>query len=66
MNSIYMIHDSIFGDIVTGPSKGRDGIHTGKILAQLTIFIHQQNQQILVFIDEARKNVKQVNDKIQS
>ena len=38
----------------------------GKLLTQLTIFIHQQNQQILALIDEIRKNVKQINDQMQS
>jgi hypothetical protein len=63
---LHDMHDSIFGDIVSGPSKGREGMPTGKILAQLTTFIHEQNQQIQALIDEVRKNVKQVNDKIQS
>jgi hypothetical protein len=40
------MHDSIFGDIMTWPSKAREGMHTGTILAQLTTFIHEQNQQI--------------------
>jgi hypothetical protein len=35
-----MIHDSILGDIVTLPSKAREDMHAGKVLDQLTTFIH--------------------------
>ena len=38
----------------------------GSLLTQLTTFIHEQNQQIQTLIDEIRKNVKQINDQIQS
>jgi len=36
----------------------------GSLLNQLTTFIHQQNQQIQTLIDEIRKNVKQISDKM--
>ena len=52
---IHDMHNSIFGDIASGPSSGREGMPTGKILAQLTTFIHQQNQQIQALIDEIGK-----------
>jgi len=55
---IHDMHNSIFGDIASGPSSGREGMPTGKILAQLTTFMHEQNQQIQTLINEIGKNIK--------
>ena len=64
---LHDMHNSLFGDpAVGGHSIGREGMHVGNLLNQLTTFIHQQNQQITSLIDEIRKNVKQINDQIQS
>jgi hypothetical protein len=63
---LHDMHNSIFGGLASGPSNGKEGMDTGNILNQLTAFIHEQNQQIQGLIDEIRKNVKQINDKIQS
>lgn len=64
---LHDMHNSLFGDpVVGGNSIGREGMHVGNLLNQLTTFIHQQNQQITSLIDEIRKNVKQINDQIQS
>jgi hypothetical protein len=61
------MHNSLFGDpSLGGQSIGREGMHMSNLLNQLTAFIHHQNQQIQVLIDEIRKNVKQINDQIQS
>ena len=52
--------------LASGPSSSREGMHVGNLLNQLTTFIHQQHQQIQALIDEIRKNVKQINDQMQS
>jgi hypothetical protein len=63
---LHDMHNSLFGDPALGDhSIGREGMHVGNLLNQLTTFIHEQNQQIQVLIDEIRKNVKQINDQIQ-
>jgi ABC-type transporter Mla subunit MlaD len=59
-------HNSLFGDLASGSGSGREGMHVGNLLTQLTTFIHQQHQQIQALIDEIRKNVKQINDQMQS
>ena len=58
---IHDMHNSLFGDIASGPSRGKEGMPTGKILTQLTTFIHEQNQQIQTLIDEIGKNIKLIN-----
>jgi len=64
---LHDMHNSLFGDpSIGGHSIGREGMNMGNLLNQLTTFIHQQNQQIQVLIDEIRKNVKQINDQTQS
>lgn len=61
------MHNSLFRDpALGGHSIGREGMHTGNLLNQLTTLIHQQNQQIQALINEIRKNVKQINDQMQS
>jgi hypothetical protein len=61
------MHNSLFGDpSLGGHSIGREGMRMGILLNQLTAFIHHQNQQIQALIDKIRKNVRQINDKIQS
>jgi hypothetical protein len=64
---LHDMHNSLFGDpSIGGHSIGREGMHIGNLLNQLTTFIHQQNQQIQALIEEIRKNVKQINDQMQS
>jgi hypothetical protein len=64
---LHDMHNSLFGDpSLGGHSIGREGMDTGNLLNQLTAFIHHQNQQIQALIDEIRKNIKQINDQIQS
>ena len=64
---LHDMHNSLFGDLaVGGRSIGREGMHTGNLLNQITTFIHQQNQQIQALIEEIRKNVNQINDQMQS
>ena len=64
---LHDMHNSLFGDpALGGQSIGREGMHMGNLLNQLTTFIHQQNQQITSLIDEIRENVKQINDQMQS
>ncbi len=60
---IHDMHNSVFGDLASGPSSsGREeGMPIGNILTQLTTFIHEQNQQIQTLIDEIGKNVKLIN-----
>jgi fido (protein-threonine AMPylation protein) len=63
---LHDIHNSLFGDLsVGGHSIGREGMHLGNMLNQLTTFIHEQNQQIQTLIDEIRKHVKQINQQTQ-
>jgi len=61
---LHDMHNSLFGDIVSGSNSGsgREGMHLGSLLTQLTTFIHEQNQKIQALIDEIRKHVKQIND----
>ena len=63
---LHDMHNSLFGDLASGPSSGREGMHVGNLLTQLTTFIHQQHQQIQALIEEIRKNVNQINDQMQS
>jgi hypothetical protein len=64
---LHDMHNSLFGDPSLGSHGiGREGMHVGNLLNQLTTFIHEQNQQIQALIDEIRKNVKQINDEMQS
>ncbi len=63
---LHDMHNTIFGDIASGPRTGSEGMYMGNILKQLTTFIHQQNQQIQGLIDEISKDVKQITDKTQS
>ena len=63
---LHDMHNSLFGDPTLGThSIGKEGMHLGHLLNQLTILIHQQNQQIQVLIEEIRKSVKQINDQLQ-
>lgn len=60
---LHDMHNSLFGDPTLGThSIGKEGMHLGNLLNQLTTLIHQQNQQIQVLIEEIRKSVKQIND----
>jgi hypothetical protein len=61
---LHDMHNTLFGNITTG--SGREGMHLGNLLTQLTTFIHEQNQQIQALIDEIRKHVQQINDQMQS
>jgi hypothetical protein len=63
---LHDMHNSLFGNIAIGPSSGREGMHLGTVLTELTTFIHEQNQQIQALIDEIRKYVKQLNDQMKS
>jgi hypothetical protein len=61
------MHNSLFGDpSLGGQSIGREGMHMGNLLNQLTAFVHQQNQQIQSLIEEIRNHVKQINEQMQS
>lgn len=61
---LHEMHNTLFGEMASGHSSGREGMQVGNILNQLTTFIHQQNQQIQALIDEIRKTVKQINDQM--
>ena len=63
---LHDMHNSLFGGLIGGSGTGREGMHVGNLLTQLTTFIHQQHQQIQTLIDEIRKNVNQINDQMQS
>jgi ABC-type transporter Mla subunit MlaD len=63
---LHDMHNSLFGNIAIGPSSGREGMHLGNVLTELTTFIHEQNQKIQALIDEIRKYVKQLNDQMKS
>jgi len=39
---LHDMHNTLFGDIASGSSSGREGMHLGNLLTQLTTFIHQQ------------------------
>jgi len=61
---LHDMHNTLFGNIASSSSGGREGMHLGNLLTQLTTFIHGQNQQIQALIDEIRKYVKQFNDQM--
>jgi hypothetical protein len=63
---LHDMHNSLFGNIAIGPSSGREGMHLGNVLTELTTIIHEQNQKIQALIDEIRKYVKQLNDQMKS
>jgi fido (protein-threonine AMPylation protein) len=52
---LHDMHNSLFGNLVNNPGSIREGMDLGSLLTQLTTFIHKQNQQIQVLIDEIRK-----------
>ena len=59
---LHVMYNSLFGDPSIGDHTiGREGMHLDNMLNQLTTFIHQQNQQIQILIDEIRKHIKQIN-----
>ena len=57
---LHDMHNSLFGDIASGPSTSREGMHLGNLLTELTTFIHQQNQQIQA-LDEIRISISKIN-----
>ena len=60
---LHDMHNSLFGDpSLGGHGIGKEGMHLGNLLNQLTTFIHQQNQQIQALIEEIRINVKQITE----
>ena len=63
---LHDMHNSLFGNIASGPSSGREGMQLDNALTELTTFIYRQNQQIQALIDEIRKTVKQINDHMQA
>ena len=63
---LHDMHNSLFGGLIGGSGTRREGMHVGNLLTQLTTFIHQQHQQIQALIEDIRKNVKQINDQMQS
>jgi hypothetical protein len=64
---LHDMHNSLFGDpSLGGHSIGRERMDMGNFLSQLAAFIHEQNQQIQALIEEIRKNVRQINDQMQS
>ena len=64
---LHEMYNSLFEDpALGGYSIGRKGMDMANLLNELTTFIHEQNQQIQALIDEIRKNVKQINDQMQS
>jgi len=54
------MHNSLFGSIADVRS-GKEGMPVGDKLAQLTNFVHQQNQQIQSIIEEIRKTISTHN-----
>src|ERR1051326_6098490 len=41
--NLHDMHNSLFGDLASGSGNGREGMHVGNLLTQLTTFIHQQH-----------------------
>ena len=60
---LHDIHDSLFGN--TGGSDNRDDMYLASLLTRLTTFIHEQNRQIQLLIDEVTKNVNQVTKQLE-
>jgi hypothetical protein len=57
---LHEMHNSLFGSIADVRS-GKEGMPVGDKLAQLTNFVHQQNQQIQSIIEEIRKTISTHN-----
>ncbi len=53
---LHEMHNSLFGSIAD-VRNGREGMPVGDMLAQLTNFVHEQNQQIQLLIEEIRKTI---------
>jgi hypothetical protein len=49
----------------TGESDNRDGMNLAGLLTRLTTFIHEQNLQIQLLIDEVTKNLNQVTKQLE-
>lgn len=63
---LHAIHNSLFGNLdYTGESDNRDGMNLAGLLTRLTTFIHEQNRQIQLLIDEVTKNVNQVTKQLE-
>jgi fido (protein-threonine AMPylation protein) len=63
---LHDIHNSLFGNLDnTGGSDNRDGKYLVSLLTRLTTFIHEQNRQIQLLIDEVTKNVNQVTKQLE-
>ena len=63
---LHDIHNSLFGNLDnTGGSDNRDGMYLASLLTRLTTFIHEQNRQIQLLIDEVTKNVNQVTKQLE-
>ncbi|HXT85152.1 MAG TPA: hypothetical protein VN704_12625 [Verrucomicrobiae bacterium] len=50
------MHNSLFGGISGGFVTGSEDIDYGSLLTQVTVFVHQQNQQIQTLITAASMN----------
>ena len=55
---LHDMHNSIFGGLVDGSGTGRKGMELEDVLAKITEFIYQQNQQIQELIVKISQNVK--------
>ena len=63
---LHDMHNTIFGDLIEQSGRDKEGMDLSVISSQLTTFIHQQNQQIQILIDEIRKKFEEINSQIQS
>ncbi|ALI35512.1 hypothetical protein NMY3_01308 [Candidatus Nitrosocosmicus oleophilus] len=57
------MHNSIFGGLVDGSGPGRKGMELEDVLAKITEFINQQNQQIKE-VDKISQNVQLNNNNL--
>jgi len=55
---LHDMHNSIFGGLVDGSGTGRKGMELEDVLAKITEFIYQQNQQIQELIVKISQNVR--------
>ena len=60
---LHEIHNSLFGN--TDGFDNRDDMYLASLLTRLTKFIHEQNGQIQLLIDEVTKNVNQVTKQLE-
>ncbi|WP_458747352.1 hypothetical protein [Candidatus Nitrosocosmicus sp. T] len=63
---LHDMHNSIFGGLVDGSGTGRKGMELEEVLAKITEFINQQNQEIQELIVKISQNIQHNENSVKS